>query len=66
MLVYLGIMSYIGYKGYQSGEFSATYYYGVIIGSLIVIILLHFSLKRRERLRKEREDDIKRNSSNKA
>ena len=61
-LVYLGIMSYIGYDGYLSGEFSSLYYFGVIIGSLVVIILLHFSLKRRERLRKEREEDMKKNS----
>ena len=54
-------MCYIGYGGYASGEFSALYYFGVIAGSLLVIILLHFSLKRRERLRKEREDDINKN-----
>ena len=58
LLIYLAIMCYIGYGGYRSGEFSALYYYGVIAGSLLVIILLHFSLKRRERLRKKREDDI--------
>ena len=64
LLAYLGIMSYIGYDSYASGEFSALYYFGVIAVSLLVIILLHFSLKRRERLRREREDDIKRNSTN--
>ena len=64
LLAYLGIMSYIGYDGYASGEFSALYYFGVIAVSLLVIILLHFSLKRRERLRREREDDIKRNNTN--
>lgn len=61
LLIYLAVMCYIGYDGYVSGEFSALYYYGVIAGSLLVIILLHFSLKRRERLRKEREDDLKKN-----
>lgn len=59
LLVYLGVMCYIGYPGYASGEFSAMRYFGVIIGSLIVIILLFFSLKRKEKLRKEREDDLK-------
>ena len=63
LLVYLGIMCYIGYDGYASGEFSDLYYFGVIAVSLIVIILLHFSLKRRERLRKEREEDMKNNRS---
>lgn len=62
LLIYLAVMCYIGYDGYASGEFSALYYYGVIAGSLLVIILLHFSLKRRERLRKERENDIKKNN----
>ena len=59
LLAYLGIMSYIGYPGYASGEFSATRYFGVIFGSLLIIILLFFSLKRKEKLRKERENDIK-------
>ena len=40
LLAYLGVMCYIGYPGYASGEFSAMRYFGVIIGSLIVIILL--------------------------
>lgn len=54
-------MCYIGYDGYIAGEFSALYYYGVIAGSLLVIVLLHFSLKRREKLRHEREEDMKKN-----
>lgn len=62
LLIYLAIMCYIGYDGYASGEISALYYYGVITGSLLIIVLLHFSLKRRERLRKERENDIKKNN----
>ena len=63
LLAYLGIMSYVGYQGYASGEFSAMKYFGVIAVSFIIIVLLFFSLKRKERLRKEREDDIK-NSQN--
>ena len=62
LLFYLFIMSYIGYSGYSSGEFSATRYFGVIIGSLFIIILLYFSLKRKEKLKKERENDINKNS----
>ena len=61
LLIYLGIMCYIGYDGYIAGEFSALYYYGVIAGSLLVIVLLHFSLKRREKLRREREEEMKKN-----
>lgn len=59
LLVYLGVMSYIGYPGYASGDYSPLYYFGVIAATLIVILLLHLSLKRRERLRHEREEDIK-------
>lgn len=59
LLAYLGVMSYIGYPGYVSGEYSALYYFGIIIATLCVIVALHFSLKRRERLRQEREKDLK-------
>ena len=63
LLAYLGIMSYIGYSGYVSGEFSATRYFGVIAVSFIIIVLLFFSLKRKERIRKEPEDYIKKNNN---
>lgn len=59
LLIYLAVMSYIGYGAYKRGEFSATYYFGTIIATILVIILLHFSLKRREKLRRERENDLK-------
>ena len=48
---------------YSSGAISALYFYGVIGATLIVIFLLHLSLKRRERLRAEREADLSANSS---
>ncbi|MBD5177150.1 MAG: hypothetical protein HDT04_00810 [Bacteroidales bacterium] len=57
LIVYLGIMSYIGYPSYSSGTMSATYYFGVIGATLFVIFLLHLNLKKRERLRREREAD---------
>ncbi|MBD5316239.1 MAG: hypothetical protein HDS11_01015 [Bacteroides sp.] len=56
LLVYLGIMSVIGYPEFQAGNY--LYYFGIICATLLCIILLHFSLKRRERLRREREDDV--------
>ncbi len=59
LLIYLGVMSYIGYSGYASGEYSAFYYFGIIAVTLCVIVMLHFNLKRRERLRRERERDLK-------
>ncbi len=62
LLVYLGVMSYFGYIEYAAGRSSALYFYGIIATTLLVIFLLHLSLRRRERLRKEREDDIAKNS----
>lgn len=59
LLAYLAIMSAFGWKQYAAGMMSATYYFGVIAVTLIVIVLLHFNLKRRERLRAEREADIR-------
>ncbi len=61
--VYLAVMAYIGYPGYCSGETSALKYYGIIAVTLLVIIILHFSLKRREKLKRERENDIKNNKT---
>lgn len=42
---------------------SALYYFGIIAITLVILVLLHFSLKRRERMRAEREADIKKNSN---
>lgn len=62
LLVYLAVMSYIGYPGYLSGENSPAHYFGTILATLFIIILLHFFIKKREKMRKEREDDMKRRS----
>ena len=56
MLVYLAVMSYIGRGEFFAGHY--LYYFGIIGNSLVIIVLLHFSLKRRERLRRERESDM--------
>ncbi|MCC8112587.1 MAG: hypothetical protein LIP03_01085 [Bacteroidales bacterium] len=56
LLAYLGVMSYIGYPGYKSGVNSPTYYFGVIGITLLIITLLHFTLRKRERMRREREE----------
>ena len=61
LLVYLGVMSYIGLPMYHAGGYFQ--YFGIIGVSLLVIVLLHFSIKRRERLRREREEDV-RNANN--
>ena len=40
-------------------------YFGVIGVTVIILILLHFNLKKRERLRQKRMDDMKNNSNDK-
>ncbi len=56
LTVYLAVMSYIGRGEYQQGHY--LYYFGIIGITLVVIVLLHFNLKKRERLRRERERDL--------
>ncbi|MDE6161355.1 MAG: hypothetical protein K2F77_06830 [Muribaculaceae bacterium] len=63
LLVYLVVMACIGYPEYAAGRTSALYYFGVIAITLVVLVLLYFSLRRRERYREEREKDMQ--SSNK-
>lgn len=65
LLVYLAIMAVYGWKQYSAGQMSAAYFFGVIAATLAVIILLHFSLRRRERFRDERQADMKQNDNSK-
>lgn len=58
LAVYLAVMAYIGYSDYASGHTSALQYFGTIGVTLAIIVLLHFNLKHRERLRREREKDM--------
>ncbi len=58
LLVYLGVMSYIGRKEFFDGHY--LYYFGIIGTTLLCIILLHLFMKKRDRLRRQREDDLKR------
>ncbi len=47
LLVYLGVMSYIGYPEFQQGHY--LFYFGVIGLTLAIILLLRIFLKKRER-----------------
>lgn len=60
LLVYLAVMAVPGYKQYASGAMSATEYFGIIAATVATVIALHFALRRRERLRAEREADMRR------
>lgn len=51
LLVYLAVMAAIGYPEYAAGRTSALYYFGIIAITLVVLVLLHFSLRRREKYR---------------
>ncbi|MDE6121003.1 MAG: hypothetical protein K2F63_04365 [Muribaculaceae bacterium] len=64
LIVYLAVMATIGYSGFSAGHTSAMEYFGTIITTIAVIILLHFNLKRRERLRRERLEDMEQASKN--
>ncbi|MDE6653396.1 MAG: hypothetical protein K2K37_03300 [Muribaculaceae bacterium] len=59
LLVYLAVMSYFGYLEYAAGKSSPLYFYGIIASTLVVIFLLHLTLRRKERLRNQRNDSDK-------
>lgn len=50
LLVYLGVMSYIGRGELAAGRY--LYYFGIIAITLLAIFLLHLNLRRRERNRR--------------
>ncbi len=55
MLIYLGFMAYVGYPHLLAGEY--LFYFGIIGISLIIIIALHFVLKKKEQLRQKAAED---------
>ena len=56
LVVYLGVMSYIGRGEFLAGNY--LYYFGIIGITLLCIILLHFFMKKRDKLRRQREEDM--------
>lgn len=63
LAVYLAVMAAIGFDDYVEGRTSALFYFGTIAVTVVILILLHFSLRQREKLRKQRLDDIERCSN---
>lgn len=59
LLAYLGVMAYMAWPEYKKGNFSALEYFGVIGITLVVVVVLHFIIRKRDRLRREREQDTK-------
>ncbi len=64
LLIYLGVMACIGWPDYASGRTSALFYFGVIAITLLILVLLHYNLKRREQLRRERLEDMNKKQQN--
>jgi len=56
LLVYLAVMAYVGYPHLRAGEY--LYYFGVIGGSLIIIALLYIVLRKRDKVRAERDEKL--------
>lgn len=59
LLVYLGVMAYMAWPEYRQGKFTPFEYFGVIGLTLAVVVALHFIIKKRDRMRREREQSIK-------
>lgn len=57
LLIYLCVMSYIGYPAYVAGKFSATYYFGTIALTLVILVLLRFFLKKKHDYNERRNGD---------
>ncbi|MGM9802592.1 MAG: hypothetical protein ACI308_00285 [Muribaculaceae bacterium] len=55
LLAYLAVMAYYGRGMLSSGE--ELKYYGIIAVTLAILVALHFSLKKKERLKQKREDE---------
>lgn len=55
MLAYLAVMAWLGRDRLERGEHF--FYYGVIGVSLVIIVLLFFSLRKKEKLRERREKE---------
>ena len=55
LLAYACFMAYVGRGYYYSGEY--LHYFGVLGATLVVLILLHFSLKRKEAMQEKRNKE---------
>lgn len=51
LLVYLAVMAWIGYENHVK------YYWWILLACLVIIATLRWSLLKKERLRKQREDE---------
>lgn len=56
LLVYLAVMAYLGYPHLQAGE--TLFYFGVIGASLVIIALLFIILRKRDKIRQQRDEEL--------
>jgi len=62
LLVYLAAMAWIGRGELLAGHYG--YYFGITGFTLLCIIALHFFLRKREQLARERNSDLSGSSDN--
>jgi len=53
LLIYLIAMAYIGRSYYFAGEY--LFYFGIIGATLIIILILHFLLKKKEKIQQNKK-----------
>lgn len=56
LLAYLGVMAYMGRGSLAEGDY--LYYFGVIGVSLIIIALIYILLRKRDKIRSERDEKL--------
>ena len=59
LLAYLAAMAWVGRDRLERGEY--LYYFGIIGIGLIIIVLLYFSLRKKEQLQQRREQELEDN-----
>ena len=57
LFIYMCIMAYVGKDRFYNPDTRLTYILSLVF-ELLIVIVLFFVMRRRDRLRKEREDDI--------
>ena len=62
LLVYLAVMAFLGLDGLRTGQTSLFQYVTTIVITLGIIVFAAFYLKKRERLRRQRLNDIKKSN----
>ncbi len=56
LLIYLAVMAWMGRARLADGEY--LYYFGVLGISLLIIVALYWSLRRKEKLREQHDEDL--------